>query len=111
VRLYEVLSTEGYSGTIRLLIGIDEGQHIRGVRVISHQETPGLGDKIEIKKSDWMTQFTGKSLNNPKTSMWKVAKDGGTFDQFTGATITPRAVVSAIRETLQLHELRVKKDD
>ena len=107
-QLYEVVSTQGYSGTIRLLIGIDGSNAIKGVRVIAHQETPGLGDKIELSKDDWILQFNGKSLQSPNESGWKVKKDGGAFDQFTGATITPRAVINAIRETLRLHVTREK---
>ena len=71
------------------------------VRVISHKETPGLGDKIEAKRNDWILQFAGLSLDNPDKNNWKVKKDGGQFDQFTGATITPRAVVNAIRGALE----------
>ena len=102
-RIYSVRSLEGYSGAIDLLIGINsEDQRLLGVRVTSHKETPGLGDKIETSKSDWIFQFEGKSLNLPTSKQWKVKKDGGVFDQFTGATITPRAVVNAVRETLKL---------
>lgn len=102
-RIYEVTSLQGYSGPISLLIGVDTlDNSLRGVRVISHKETPGLGDKIETNKADWILQFSGKSLSNPDESQWKVRKDGGAFDQFTGATITPRAVVNAVRETLKL---------
>jgi electron transport complex protein RnfG len=102
-RIYEVTSLQGYSGPISLLIGVDAlDNSLRGVRVISHKETPGLGDKIETNKADWILQFSGKSLSDPEESQWKVRKDGGAFDQFTGATITPRAVVNAVRETLKL---------
>lgn len=92
---------DGYSGTIKMIAGINEDGSIAGVRVLSHNETPGLGDKIDLKKSDWIKSFDGKSLNKPQTTLWKVKKDGGTFDQFTGATITPRAVVQQIRRTLE----------
>ena len=71
-----------------------------GVRVINHKETPGLGDKIETRKSDWIRSFTGLSLNQPEKSKWKVKRDGGFFDQFTGATITPRAIVTAAYQIL-----------
>jgi len=102
-KIFEVTSLEGYSGAISLLIGVNIGDNsLRGVRVTSHKETPGLGDKIETNKADWILQFAGKSLNNPTLDKWKVQKDGGTFDQFTGATITPRAVVNTVRETLKL---------
>ena len=100
--VYEVTSLQGYSGPISLVIGVNADNTLRGVRVISHKETPGLGDKIETNKADWILQFAGKSLLNPTVSHWKVRKDGGDFDQFTGATITPRAVVNAVRETLEM---------
>lgn len=90
----------GYSGPIELIMGIDSDGKLLGVRVVSHSETPGLGDKIEVKKTDWITKFTGLSLGDPAPDKWKVKKDGGVFDQFSGATITPRAVVNAIRNGL-----------
>lgn len=93
---------DGYGGAIRLLVGVDDSGILTGVRMIPpHNETPGLGDAIDIRKSDWITGFTGLSLNNPQDSGWAVKKDGGVFDAFTGATITPRAVVSAVHRTLQ----------
>lgn len=95
------VAPEGYNGAISLLVGIRYDGHLTGVRVISHKETPGLGDKIEAQKSDWILGFTGLSLGNPPEPKWAVEKDGGNFDQFTGATITPRAVVKAIRNTLK----------
>ncbi len=93
-------STEGFGGAIKLLIGIYQDGTLAGVRVISHAETPGLGDKIEAGKTDWILGFSGKSLNDPTPEKWGVKKDGGAFDQFSGATITPRAVVKSIRTTL-----------
>ncbi len=99
--IFEVTTLKGYSGAITLLIGIHAESHtLSGVRVVKHQETPGLGDKVEVKKSDWALKFNGKSLENPKLTGWYVKKDGGDFDQFTGATITPRAVVNTVRSTL-----------
>lgn len=95
-----VTATEGYSGNIRLLVGIDPSGEVLGVRVTAHRETPGLGDKIELRKSAWILSFNGRSLGNPKPDEWAVIRDGGVFDQFTGATITPRAVVKAVRQTL-----------
>lgn len=95
-------SRKGYSGDIRLLLGIDENGKLLGVRVLSHTETPGLGDKIEVARTDWITRFTGLSLGNPADEKWAVKKDGGPFDQFAGATITPRAVVNGIRDGLRL---------
>jgi electron transport complex protein RnfG len=92
----------GYSGNIRVLLGIDASGKLLGVRVLQHTETPGLGDKIEVTRSDWITRFTGKSLDDPPDAKWAVKKDGGPFDQFSGATITPRAVVNIIRDGLRL---------
>ena len=89
---------DGYVSDISLLIGLYKDGTIAAVRVTQHRETPGLGDKIELRRSDWITQFDGKSISHPMT--WAVSKDGGEFDQLTGATITPRAVVRAIRDTL-----------
>ena len=94
-------SGSGYSGEIKVMLGIDPEGKILGARVLAHKETPGLGDKIEVKKGDWILRFTGLDLGNPPVDKWKVKKDGGIFDQFAGATITPRAVVNAIRDGLQ----------
>jgi electron transport complex protein RnfG len=99
--VFEVTTLKGYSGAVTLLIGIHSGSYsISGVRVVKHKETPGLGDKMEIKKSDWVLSFNDKFLGKPELKGWKVKKDGGDFDQFTGATITPRAIVNAVRSTL-----------
>ena len=89
----------GYNGDISLLIGIDIIGKITGVRVLKHRETPGLGDKIEIKKSNWIKSFKHKSINDMHAKQWAVKRDGGGFDQFTGATITPRAIVNEVRKT------------
>ena len=97
---FSIISNEGYSGEIKLLIAIKANGHVSGVRVISHKETPGLGDKIEIAKDDWILSFNDKYLIESVTAQWKVKKDGGSFDQFTGATITPRAVVNAVFKAL-----------
>jgi H+/Na+-translocating ferredoxin:NAD+ oxidoreductase subunit G len=94
------IAPNGYNGKIKLLVGIDFNGSLTGVRVIQHKETPGLGDKIDLKKADWILNFNGLSLSNPDESRWKVKKDGGDFDQFTGATITPRAVVGAVKKAL-----------
>jgi electron transport complex protein RnfG len=92
---------DGYSGAIRILIAVRASdQSLLGVRVISHAETPGLGDKIDASKDPWIYGFDGKSLQQPPLEKWGVKKDGGDFDQFSGATITPRAVVNAVRRTL-----------
>ena len=97
---YEIFGT-GYAGEIRLLMGIDADGKLLGVRVLAHKETPGLGDKIEAKKTSWIERFTGLSLGKPPLERWKVKKDGGDFDQFAGATITPRGVLAAIRGGLE----------
>jgi electron transport complex protein RnfG len=94
------IAPDGYSGNIELLIAINIDGTVSGVRALKHLETPGLGDKIEIRKSDWINSFAGKKLSNENDSRWNVKKDGGMFDQFTGATITPRAVVKAVRHTV-----------
>lgn len=98
------LTSEGYSGDIKMIVGINADGTTAGVRVLKHSETPGLGDKIEIVKSKWILGFNGKSLINPSQDNWKVKKDKGEFDQFTGATITPRAVVQQVLKTLQFQE-------
>jgi electron transport complex protein RnfG len=95
---------DGYSGAIRLLTGVNRDGSVAGVRVVAHGETPGLGDKVELKKSDWVLGFNDKSLTNPKPPGWKVKKDKGEFDQFTGATITPRAVTQAVYQTLVYYQ-------
>lgn len=102
--VFTVVAPDGYSGSIRMLVGVYYDGSLAGVRVITHKETPGLGDKIEAKRNEWILQFEGLSLDNPEKSEWKVKKDGGQFDQFTGATITPRAVVGAIRSALEYFE-------
>jgi electron transport complex protein RnfG len=91
---------DGYSGPIKLLVAVRYDGTLGGVRVISHKETPGLGDKIEESRSDWVHDFDNRSLDNPKQENWKVKRDGGVFDQFTGATITPRSIVNAVKKTL-----------
>lgn len=95
---------DGYGGAIDLIVGINADGSIAGVRVVAHKETPGLGDNVEIRKSRWIEGFTGRSLGDPAPERWTVKKDGGAFDQFTGATITPRAVTAAIRRALQYFE-------
>ncbi|TNE77383.1 MAG: electron transport complex subunit RsxG [Gammaproteobacteria bacterium] len=97
------VAPDGYNGDIHLIVGINIDGTLAGVRVVSHHETPGLGDKVDLKKSDWVLGFNGKSLNNPQPDMWKVKKDKGAFDQFTGATITPRAVVKQVYKTLKYY--------
>ncbi len=110
----EATAPNGYSGNIDLVIGVSIDMTVLGVRVIEHKETPGLGDKIELAVSDWITSFTGKAFSKDKTASWYVKKDGGEFDQFTGATITPRAVVGAVRRALayaQTHQAELFSAD
>lgn len=96
---YQV-SEPGYSGVITLIMGMNNKGEILGVRVVSHSETPGLGDKMETARSPWIHRFAGQKLTDKNQTQWAVKKDGGTFDQFTGATITPRAIVKAVKNGL-----------
>ena len=116
--IFPVIAPKGYSGEIKMLVGINIDGTLAGVRIVSHKETPGLGDAMETEKSDWVFGFNKKSLTNPDEKNWKVKRDGGVFDQFTGATITPRAVVQAVhlclvyfdrhkKELLERYEKRV----
>lgn len=95
---------DGYSGAIDLIIGVNRDGSVAGVRVLQHRETPGLGDAVDHRKSDWLEGFRGRSLTDPSAERWTVRKDGGAFDQFTGATITPRAVVKATARALEYVE-------
>ena len=103
--IFNAVAPEGYNGNINLLIGVYEDGSLAGVRAVKHAETPGLGDVIETRKSDWILGFDGKSLQNPSPERWKVKRDGGDFDQITGATITPRAIVKAVKNTLEYYQL------
>ena len=98
--LIQTSTLKGYSGEIKLLVGIDINDHITGVRVNSHTETPGLGDKIQTNKSDWILSFDGQTYQTEQDKIWDVKKDGGNFDAFTGATITPRAVIHSVKDAL-----------
>jgi electron transport complex protein RnfG len=100
---------DGYTGPIRGIAAIDRNGTVLGVRVTSHRETPGLGDKIERRKSDWITAFEGLSFATLEPDLWKVRKDGGSIDQMTGATITPRAVIRAVRDTLTFHNTNLSR--
>jgi electron transport complex protein RnfG len=102
--VFTLTAPDGYNGNIELLIGIYHDDSIAGISVIQHNETPGLGDKIEPRKSNWLQQFKGLSLTNTPSEQWKVKKDGGQFDAFTGATITPRAVLKAIERGLSFYQ-------
>jgi electron transport complex protein RnfG len=113
--VYEV-SSRGYAGPVNALMGVDSQGKVLGVRIIKHAETPGLGDKIELAKNPWILDFNGKTLGNPPIEQWGVKKDGGVFDQFAGATITPRAVVKAVREGMVFfknhqHDIETKEAD
>ncbi len=95
------VAPDGYSGAIKLIVGINVDGSVAGVRALAHKETPGLGDKVDLNKDDWVLSFKGTHLGDPSEADWKVKKDGGHFDQFTGATITPRAVVKRVKHTLE----------
>lgn len=102
--VFNSVAPNGYNGKIHLLVGVFVDGSLAGVRVVKHAETPGLGDAVEVRKSPWIKSFDGKSLDNPDARGWKVKRDGGLFDQFTGATITPRAVVAAVHNTLLYYQ-------
>ena len=102
--IFDSVAPNGYNGRIHLLVGVYTDGSLAGVRVVKHAETPGLGDGIEIRKSPWIKSFDDKSLINPDANGWRVKRDGGEFDQLTGATITPRAVVAAVRNTLLYYQ-------
>jgi electron transport complex protein RnfG len=99
--VFSPVVARGYGGPIKLIVAVRADGTLGGVRVLAHKETPGLGDKIDVERSDWIKGFTGRSLTDPIESRWAVKRDNGEFDQFTGATITPRAVVAAVAGTLQ----------
>ncbi len=96
----EVTAPNGYSGAIHLLVAVHTDGTVAGVRTLAHQETPGLGDKIELRVSDWITNFNGQRVNDADDPRWAVKRYGGMFDQFTGATITPQAVVQAVKRAV-----------
>ena len=98
--LFAVTARGGYAGPIRILVGVGVDGTVTGVRILEHRETPGLGDGIEASRSDWVRQFDGRSLGDPPAAAWQLRVDGGEFDQLTGASVTPRAVLKAVRETL-----------
>ena len=98
--LFVVTARDGFSGPIRILLGVGVDGNVTGLRILEHRETPGLGDKIESSRSDWVFQFDGRSLSDPSVTGWAIKEDGGDFDQLTGASVTPRAVIKAVRDTL-----------
>jgi electron transport complex protein RnfG len=107
--VFAAIAPDGYNAEIQLLVGLSPDERLTGVRVVRHRETPGLGDAIEVGKSDWIRQFDGKSLTDPALPLWAVDRDEGAFDSLTGATVTPRAVVKAVRNTLLY--FRAHKDE
>ncbi|MDH3336539.1 MAG: electron transport complex subunit RsxG [Gammaproteobacteria bacterium] len=98
--LFVVTARDGFAGPIRIVLGVEASGSVTGVRILQHRETPGLGDKIVSARSDWVYQFDGRSMGDPQLLGWALKGDGGEFDQLTGASITPRAVIKAIRDTL-----------
>jgi electron transport complex protein RnfG len=98
--LITVTARDGYAGPIRVLVGVEYDGTVTGIRILEHRETPGLGDRIVSTRSDWVFQFDGQSLGNPDATGWALKRDGGQFDQLTGASVTPRAVISVVKETL-----------
>jgi electron transport complex protein RnfG len=98
------IAPEGYRGPLELLVAIEPGGRLIGVQVIRHNETPGLGDAFENRERGWLERFRGLSLTHPPQQRWSVRRDGGDFDAFTGATITPRAIVKAVRQTLEFYQ-------
>ena len=99
---FETVAPDGYSGNIYLLVGLTPQGEVLGVRTIAHKETPGLGDKIELRISDWILSFNHQQITQENLADWAVKKDGGKFDQFAGATITPRAVVNQVKRAALL---------
>ena len=99
--LFAVSARDGYAGPIRLLVGVDMDGRLTGIHVLEHRETPGLGDLVETSKSEWSQQFQGRSIGDPVAEGWAIRRDGGAFDQLTGASVTPRAVVKAVHGTLE----------
>jgi electron transport complex protein RnfG len=95
---------DGYQGPIEMLVAIALDGKLIGVQIVRHRETQGLGDQFENRRVDWLRNFTGRSLNDPPQQRWSVRKDGGDFDEFTGATITPRAIVRATRRALEFYD-------
>ena len=104
VALFVVTAPDGFTGPIKLLIGIDTDGVVTGVRALEHKETPGIGDLIDESRSDWIYQFSGTSLDAPERTAWTIRRDGGAFDQMTGASVTSRAAVNAVNQTLLYFE-------
>ena len=102
--LLPITVAEGYGGEIKMLVGISSKREVLGIKILSHHETVGLGDKIERDESDWIRSFRGRSIKNTDPNEWNVKKDGGDFDQLTGATITSRSIIFTIRRVLNYIE-------
>jgi electron transport complex protein RnfG len=98
------IAPDGYRGPIELLVAVGPDGRLIGVQVIRHQETPGLGDAFESRDIHWLDHLRGRSLTDPPSQRWTVRRDGGDFDAFTGATITPRAIVKAVRNALEYYQ-------
>ena len=98
--LFAVTARDGYAGAIKFLLGVEYDGTVTGLRILQHRETPGLGDRIVSSRSDWVFQFDGHSLGDPDVATWMIKRDGGQFDQLSGASVTPRAVLKAVRETM-----------
>lgn len=98
--VFQTQTNNGYNGKITMMVAVDKNGTVQGVRTLEHQETPGLGDKIELAKSNWILEFAGKAVESDADPKWYIKKDGGQFDQFTGATITPRAIVNQLRGSI-----------
>lgn len=98
--LIAVTAEDGYAGPIRILLGVDRHGVVTGLRILEHRETPGIGDGIAHDRSNWAEQFRGRALGDPPAGRWSIRDDGGDFDQLTGASVTPRAVIKAARDTL-----------
>lgn len=103
------IAPDGYRGPIELLVAIGQDSRLIGVQVIRHDETPGLGDAFESRDVHWLDHFRGRSLTDPPPPRWTVRRDGGDFDAFTGATITPRAIVKAVRNALDYYQRNSKQ--
>jgi electron transport complex protein RnfG len=103
------IAPDGYRGPIELLVAIGQDGRLIGVQVIRHEETPGLGDAFESRDVHWLDRFRDRSLTDPPSQRWTVRRDGGDFDAFTGATITPRAIIKAVRNTLEYYQLNSKR--
>lgn len=104
--ILHTVAPDGYRGPIELLVAIDPDGTLIGVQVVRHQETPGLGDAFENRSAGWLDEFSGRSLRDPPQQRWAIRPDGGDFDAFTGATITPRAIVKAVRRTLEFQQVK-----